>query len=116
MSSYNENGMVLGDTRMSLTIARNSDTVQFGRDDRLLVDDYESKSVLAYRITKPLKVGGVYNGHGCLRFVMVEANTEDDDNLELHIANYYKYFPRRTDPVPVNPGDAKPVHGKKVWL
>ena len=108
--------MVLGDTRMSITIARNKYTVQFGRDDRLLIDDYESKKVLAYRITKPFKIGGVYNGHGAMTFVMVEVNTEEDDNLELHIANYYKYFPRPTDPVQVDPGDAKPKDGKKVWL
>ena len=116
MSSYNENGMVLGDTRMSITLPRDSDTVQFGRDDRLLVDDYESKKVLAYRITKPFKIGGVYNGHGAMSFVMVEANTEEDDNLELHIANYYKYFPRPTDPRPVAPGDTESKNGKKVLL
>lgn len=116
MSSYNENGMVLGDTRISCTMSKNKYNTQFSRDTRLLIDDYESNSVLAYRITKPFKIGGVYNGKGAMRFVLTEVNTEDTDNLELHIANYYDYFPRPTDPEKFEPGETETRSGKKVWL
>lgn len=94
ISSYNDNGMALGDTRIAMTITRDRYTVQLNRENRFLIDDYDSKSVLAYRLTKPFKLGGVYNGHGAMSFVLSEVNTEDDDNFELHIADYYKYFPR----------------------
>ena len=116
VSSYNENGMVLGDTRMTMTIARDEYTVQFTRENRFLIDDFDSHTVLAYRLSKPFKVGGVYNGHGALRLVLTEVNTEKDDNLELHIADYYKRFPRKTDPEPVEPGETQTPGGKKVWL
>lgn len=86
--------MTLGDTRISVTFPRNKHTVKIGRKHRFLIDDYDTEHVLAYRVTKPFKVGGVYNGHGAMSFVFQECNTEDDDNLELHIADYYKHFSR----------------------
>jgi hypothetical protein len=122
LNSYDDNGMVLGDTRISLTIARDSETVKFNRKTRLLIDDYDSPTVLAYRITKPFKLGGVYNGHGAMSFVLVEVNTEDTDNFELHIADYYKWFPKEQDNVSGTTVDesAQAVKttskGKKVWL
>ena len=124
ISSYNENGMSLGDTRISMTIARDEHTVQFNRGCRFLIDDYDSNTVLAYRLTKPFKIGGVYNQKGVMTFVLTEVNTEDDDNFELHIADYYKYFPEEkpkcegehtTPNVSVKPGDVN-ESGKRVWL
>lgn len=89
-----KNGMALGDTKIVVTIARDEETVKLGRTQRFLIDDEGSDAMLAYRITKPFKVGGVYDGNGVMSFLMSEENTEDDDNFELRIANYYKYFPR----------------------
>lgn len=116
VSRYNQNGMVLGDTRIAVTIARDKYTVKLGRDNRFLIDDPDSDTTLAYQLTKPLKVGSVYNGHGVITFIMTEANTEDSDNTELRIANYYKHFPRRCDPIEVKPGTQETADGKKVWL
>ena len=122
ISSYNDNGMSLGDTRISMTIARDSYTVQLGRDHRLLIDDYESDRVLAYRLTKPFKLGGVYNGKGAMSFVLTEVNTEDTDNFELHIADYYKHFPREGDGEGDDAADEQKSDdgdsdsGKKVWF
>jgi hypothetical protein len=112
ISSYNDNGMSLGDTRISMTIARNQYTVAFNRDDRFLIDDYGSPTVLAYRLTKPFKLGGVYNGHGVMSFVLSEDNTTDDDSIELHIADYYKHFPKEgyTNATPAGDG------GGGSWL
>jgi hypothetical protein len=111
ISSYNDNGMSLGDSRIQMAIARDSYTVLLGRHNRFLVDDYESPNVLAYKLTKPFKVGGIYNNRGVMRFVLSEANTEDDDNLDLHIADYYKHFPK-----PQSAPSSIPNGGKKVWL
>ena len=113
-----------------MTIARDEYTIRMNRDDRFLIDDYDSPNVLAYRLTKPFKLGGRYNGDGVLYFVLQECNTEDSDNTELHIANYYDYFPKEVqcaieDDRPDNVDeflngkqDTKEPEqpGKKVWL
>lgn len=95
---YGDNDFVItrGDSRIAMTIARDEYTVQLNRDNRFLIDDYDSDTVLAYKLTKPFKLGGSYGGDGVLHFVLQEVNSEDTDNFELHIANYYKYFPRET--------------------
>ena len=48
----------------------------------------------AYLLTKPLKVGKTYNGHGIYSFVLQEVVSTDNDNFELGIANYYLHFPK----------------------
>ena len=75
--------------------------------------------LLRYRLTKPFKLGGSYNGEGVLNFVLTECNTEDSDNIELHIANYYDHFPKEKPDEPDTPsGDDTPdvPDGKKVWF
>lgn len=120
MSSYNENGMSLGDTRISVSFAKDKYTTQLNRDVRFLIDDPDTDFVLAYRITKPFKIGGVYNGEGAMSFVMTEVNTEDVDNLELRVADYYKHFPREpeseVEKPPIPGSTTNPSTGKKVWL
>lgn len=120
---YGDNDFIItrGDSRISLTLPKDSYTLRLNRDDRFLIDDYGSPNVLAYRLTKPFKLGGSFGENGVLYFVLQECNTEDSDNLELHIANYYDYFPRKQDvPQPPDDGQALPeeegVPGKKVWL
>lgn len=116
VSRYNENGMVLGDSRIAVTVGKDKYTVKLGRKNRFLIDDPDSDAILAYRLTKPLKVGSVYNGQGVLGFILTEVNSEDTDNPELGIADYYKHFPRRHDPVEVTPGTQETPDGKRVWL
>ena len=95
---YGDNDFVItrGDSRIAMTITRDEYTVQLNRNNRFLIDDYDSDTVLAYKLTKPFKLGGSYGGDGVLHFVLQEVNSEDTDNFELHIANYYKFFPRET--------------------
>lgn len=91
-----------GDTRISVTLPRDKETLALGRDARFIIDDYGVNDPLAYRLTKPFKLGGSFDDNGVFIFVMVECNTEQDDNLELHIANYYKYFPREDSEIQEN--------------
>lgn len=86
-----------GDTRISVTLPCDEYTVRLNRNNRFLIDSFESPTVLAYELTKPFKLGGTYGQDGVLCFVMQECNTEDTDNLELHIANYYDHFSRGDD-------------------
>lgn len=114
---YGDNDYIVtrGDARATMIIARDEKTAKLTRKNRFIIDDTESPAPLAYRLTKPFKLGGSYNGNGIISFVLVECNTEDSDNLELRIANYYDHFPREgasddTSDVPSNDT------GKKVWI
>lgn len=112
-----------GDSRIAMTIAKNKDTLKFCRESRFLIDDPDSQIKLAYLLTKPLKVGWVYNTDGVYSFVLQEVVSTDDDNHQLGIADYYKYFPREDHPI--SPDDSESVvdpennineAGKRVWL
>ena len=83
-----------GDFRVSLTIARDAYTLRMRRGDRFLINDYDSPDVIAYRLTKPFKIGQNHGGTGVFTFILKECNTEDSDNIPLRIANYYDHFPR----------------------
>lgn len=93
---YGDKDFVLmrGDSRVSMILPLDDKTLKMNRTNRFLIDDYFDDRVIAYRLTKPFKLGGSYGENGVLSFVLVECNTESEDNLELHIADYYKYFPR----------------------
>lgn len=84
-----------GDSRIAVTLPKDSETLALGRDFRFIIDDYGVPDPLAYRMSKPFKLGGSFDENGVISVVMTECNTEQDDNLELHIANYYKYFPKK---------------------
>lgn len=64
------------------------------RTTRFIIDDPDCHEHLAYVLTKPLRMGSVYNQNGVFSFVMQECQTTDDDNLELLVADYYKYYPK----------------------
>lgn len=116
--------VVRGDSRLSLILPRDKESIRLNRNNRFLIDDYDSPNVLAYRLTKPFKLGGTYSGNGILSFVLQECNTEDSDDLERHIANYYDYFPRTTEPEVeppieqgvVPPDKPKDSAAKKAWF
>ena len=93
--------VVNGDTRIAMTIGRNEHTAKFDRQTRILVDDPMSDTKMAFKLTKPLKVGNRYNEEGCYKFVLSEANTTDFDNFDLMIPDYYKYFPVDDEYIPV---------------
>lgn len=105
-----------GDSRIAMTIARNEFTKKFDRQRRFLIDDPESDHMIAYALTKPLKLTGVFNGVGYYKFVLQEVNTTDDDNQALCIADYYKYFPDEK-PQAEQPAVEQPAPGRQeVWL
>lgn len=104
------------DSRIAITIARNDVTKMFTRDNRFLIDDYESPQMLAYVLSKPLKTGLSYSSHGVYKFVLQEVTSTVDDNPALRIADYYKYLPtddesgEQDDPTPAEPT------GRRKWL
>ena len=126
-----------GDTRIALVISRNPLTASFSRDNRFLIDDEESEIKLSYQLTKPFKLTSVFNGKGVFKFILQEVASTDDDNHEIGIADYYKYFPRDPEDTsedivipdlvpdltpdtedkeePIKPDDNEDT-GRKVWI
>lgn len=107
-----------GDSRIAMTLARNEKTTKLSRHNRFIIDDPDSSVKLAYLLTKPLKLGWAFNNKGAYKFVLQEVVTTDDDNLELGIADYYKFFPKpdariKEEEIIIN-DDTTPR--KKVWL
>ncbi len=87
-----------GDSRIAMTIAKNKETSKFNRESRFLIDDVDSEHKLSYLLTKPLKLGGLYNDIGVFKFVLQEVTATCNDNHEIGVADYYKYFPKDGDP------------------
>lgn len=112
---YGDNDFILnrGDSRIQVTVPRNEKTLQLGREKRFIIDDFGVNEPLAYRLTKPLKLGANYNGNGVLSFMMTECNLEEDDNTNLHIADYYTYFPRAIEPTVPTVADP---NERTVWI
>lgn len=101
-----------GDSRISMQLARNAETVRLGRSNRFIIDDPDSPAPLAYALTKPLKLGWTYQDRGIFKFVLQETATTEYDNLEEQIADYYRHFPK-----PGSDGaEETPPGGRKVWL
>lgn len=108
-----------GDARISMTISKNEHTAKFGRESRFLIDDYDSEEKLSYSLSKPLRVGRHYNGEGIYVFVLKEANSTDQDNFEIGIADYYKYFQKDGEPKPkddATDSETESGSGGKGWL
>lgn len=109
-----------GDSRLGMIITKNQYTAKMKRGCRFLIDDPGSELMLAYELTKPFKLSGVYNDIGVFKFVLQEVNTTDDDNQELRVADYYKHFPRGGSEVPpgnsIAPDNTTTDDGRKVWL
>lgn len=95
-----EDIMSIGDARIAVTIGKDLDTDKLYRGRRFLIDDMDSKEVLAYEISKPNKLYNVYNGMGVFRFILTEVNLTDDDNCDLRIADYYSWKPKIDRPKP----------------
>ena len=107
-----------GDSRISMTIARNPETVKMNRLHRFIIDDTQSARPLAYQLTKPLKLGWSYNNQGAYKFVLQEVTTTDNDNLELGIADYYLHFPKTASDDTNNESGAGNSDGSEgtVWI
>lgn len=117
-----------GDARIAMQIARNEHTVKFNRECRFLIDDEDSPHKMSFMLTKPLKVGSPYNGKGVFKFVLQESTATGDDNHELGIADYYKYFTKdgtkistsgenkASDDETLSDDTLNETNGKRVWF
>lgn len=89
--------LTIGSSRMSVTVAKDKDTVYLNRGARLLIDDSGVEDSIAYEITKVDRVTGVYNGKGVYKYLVCEtASTPDDDTVEM-IPDDGKYEPGNPD-------------------
>jgi hypothetical protein len=108
-----------GDSRIAVTLPKDLETLALERDARFIIDDYAAHHPLAYRLTKPFKLGGSFDDNGVVIFVMTECNTEYDDNTDLHIADYYKHFSREgenSNSVSVDAPAEDSDTGRRGWI
>lgn len=105
-----------GDTRISVELAKNKETSVLDRNTRFIIDDPSSTRKLAYILSKPLKTGLTYNNQGVFKFVLQEVTATKYDNMDLHIADYYKAFPdpSNTDPDLSGKSDNTTIGGKDM--
>lgn len=110
-----------GDARIAITIPKNDITVKLNRESRFIVDDPNSDKMLCFILSKPLKVGHNYykmdENDGIFKFVLQEVTSTGDDNFELRIADYYKYFPKIEDTNDSASGESSDSETeRKSWL
>lgn len=103
----------IGDANALLIISSNDNTTKFDRTTRFLIDSYDSKDVLAYRVVNPFRLFGGTNKSGVIYLSLSECNIEATDNVDLHIANYYKFFGEDTSP---DRNEDEITDNKKVWF
>ena len=115
---YEDRNFVItrGDSRIAITLARNEHTAKLNRKDRFLVDDEGSGMMLAYTLSKPLKVGNTFGKDGIFKFVLQEVSSTVNDNYELGIADYYLHFPTESEEQNNVEGIHETNEGKQVWL
>lgn len=101
-----EHMMAIGDARIALIIGKDKETVGINRGKRFLIDDPDSSQPLAFEVTKPNKLFGLYNGEGVYKHILSECNATDDDNFDLMVADYYLHRPGERPITP--PGNEKP--------
>lgn len=90
--------MSIGDARIAITIGKDDETRHIRRGMRFVVDDLDVDEPLVYQLTKPNRLFNIYNGEGVFRYILNEVNATDDDNLELRIADYYTWLPKKDRP------------------
>lgn len=105
-----------GDSRITLNIAKNTNTAKFNRETRFLIDDSDANPKIAYSLTKPLKVGSVYNNTGVYSFILQEVVSTEYDNHKLGIADYYKHFPKQKDDCDCNTSDKQTSKNDAGWF
>ena len=72
---------------------------------------------MAYVLTKPFRLYNSFNGKGVYRFILQEVSTTDNDNHELGIADYYKYYSKNEEKENIhNSQSPSKKSRKKVWL
>lgn len=85
--------MSVGDSRIALTIGKDSDTIALKRGMRFLIDDVDSEDVIAYQITKANRLFNIYEGEGVYRFILKEVQLTQHDNIQMRIADYSNWEP-----------------------
>lgn len=80
--------ITVGSSRMSVTIAKDDQTIYLHRGTRFLIDDPDATETIAYEITKSDRVTGVFDGYGVYKFLVCEASLlETDDTSDMQPDN-----------------------------
>lgn len=90
----NEKKMItVGDSRMSVTVAKDHDTDTIKRGTRFLIDDPDTEQKVAYEVTKVDRVTGILDGTGIYKFLVCETNVRESDNTVEMVPDNTSYTP-----------------------
>lgn len=90
----NEKKMVtVGDSRMSVTVAKDDDTDLIRRGTRFLIDDPDAAHKVAYEVTKVDRVTGILDGTGIYKFLVCETNVRPTDDIPDMVSDNSTYEP-----------------------
>lgn len=85
--------ITIGSSRMSVTVAKDRDTSTIHRGTRFLIDDPDATTTIAYEITKIDRVTGLLDGNGVYKFLVVETNVREDDDVVYMVPDNSAYVP-----------------------
>ncbi len=93
------NEIAIGNARDELIMPKDDETVKIHRDQRFIIDDYDSAQIsdpLVFKVTKENKILGVDGDHSLFSFIIAEGSSFNPviDNRELMIADYYNKVPK----------------------
>lgn len=90
----NEKKMItVGDSRMSVTVAKDHDTDTITRGTRFLIDDPDTLQKVAYEVTKVDRVTGILDGSGIYKFLVCETNVRETDDTAEMVPDNSTYHP-----------------------
>ncbi|MEG1562306.1 MAG: hypothetical protein RR365_01015 [Bacteroides sp.] len=85
--------LVVGDSRITLKIAKDSDTQHFKRGLRFIVDDPDSDEALVYEIANSDRITGRYTKSGVYNFIIRETNAIPSDSPNTSVSDNSEYVP-----------------------
>ena len=85
--------ITIGSSRMSVTVAKDRDTDMIQRGTRFLIDDPDVGMKIAYQVTKIDRVTGILDGTGIYKFLVVETNVREGDDVIEMVPDNSVYVP-----------------------
>lgn len=85
--------MTVGDSRIAVTVGRDSETLELSRGIRFIIDDPDVEHPSVYQITKSNRFFNTTADGGVFRFILNEVALTKHDNILNQIADYTNWTP-----------------------
>lgn len=89
--------LTIGDSRLSLMVQKNADTLAIRRGTRFILDDPDVDDPLCFETTKIDRVTGTLNNRGYFRFLVKETSRLPNDDVVEMVPDNSDYVPGTPD-------------------